>query len=86
MSELEQLAQVCQRLGAPAAQAQTMAAQLLKRAAQLSAERGTTRETELARLMEIVVKGRQGVVPESFTPPAPRSPQAGLSAPDAPAE
>ena len=86
MNELEQLAQVCQRLGAPAAQAQTMAAQLLKRATQLSTERGTTRETELARLLEIVVKGREGVVPENFTPPPPRSARENPRAPDAPAE
>lgn len=74
MNELEQLTQVCARLGAPAAQAQTMAAQLLKRAEQLSAERGTTREAELARLLEIVVQGRSGVVPANFTPPPPRPP------------
>jgi len=30
MNETEQLAQLCQRLGAPRAQAETMAAQLLK--------------------------------------------------------
>ena len=76
MNELEQLAQVCTRLGAPPAQAQTMAAQLLKRASQLSAERGTTRESELARLLDIVVQGRAGSVPENFTPPPPRPPSA----------
>jgi pyrroline-5-carboxylate reductase len=74
MAELEQLTQVCLRLGAPAAQAQTMAAQLLKRAGQLAAERGTTREAELARLLDLVVQGRSGVVPPDFSPPAPRPP------------
>ena len=74
MTELGQLTQVCARLGAPQAQAQTMAAQLLKRAGQLAAERGTTREAELARLMEIVVAGRAGTVSDKFTPPAPRPP------------
>ena len=74
MNELDQLTQVCTRLGAPPAQAQTMAAQLLKRAGQLSAERGTTREAELARLLEIVVQGRAGVVPENFSPPPSRLP------------
>ena len=72
MNELEPLAQVCIRLGSPPAQAQTMAAQLLKRAGQLAAERGTTRETELARLLDLVVQGRSGVVPENFVPPPPR--------------
>ena len=76
MSELEQLAQVCARLGAPPAQAQTMAAQLLKRAGQLAAERGTTGEAELARLLDLVVQGRAGIVPENFKPPGPRPPAA----------
>jgi len=74
MTELEQLTQVCTRLGAAPAQAQTMATQLLKRAEQLAAERGTTREAELARLLDIVVQGRAGVVPGNFTPPPPRPP------------
>ena len=73
MNEHEQLAQLCERLGASRPQAETMAAQLLKRAGQLAAERGTTREAELAKLLEIVVKGRAGEVPPGFTsapPPA----------------
>ena len=48
MTELEQLTQLCQRLGAPGAQAATMAAQLLKRADQLVVERGLTRDLYLA--------------------------------------
>ena len=71
MTALEQLTQACQRLGAQPAQAQTMAAQLLKRAEQLSAERGSTREAELARLLEIVVQGRAGNVAKGFVPPTP---------------
>ena len=71
MTELEQLTQLCGRLGAPTGQAATMAAQLLKRAGQLAVERGTTREVELAKLLEIVVKGRAGEVPASFAPPPP---------------
>jgi hypothetical protein len=74
MTELAQLTQVCVRLGASPAQAQTMAAQLLKRAEQLAAERGTTREAQLARLLDLVVQGRGGVVPANFTPPPPRPP------------
>lgn len=69
MSELEQLTQVCERLGASHTQAQTMATQLLKRAEQIAAERGVTREAALRELLEIVVKGRAGEVPARFAPP-----------------
>jgi len=69
MSEVEQLTQLCQRLGAPRAQAETMAAQLLKRAAQQAVERGITPEAALARLLELVVQGRAGEVPAEFSPP-----------------
>lgn len=68
MSELEQLTQLCERLGAPRVQAATMAAQLAKRADQLAAERGLTREAALASLLEVLVKGRAGEVPVRFTP------------------
>jgi hypothetical protein len=76
MSEIEQLTQLCQRLGAPRAQAETMAAQLLKRATQQAAERGTSREAALARLLELVVKGRAGEVPAEFAPPSGPPPEA----------
>jgi len=74
MTEIEQLAQLCERLGAPPAQAAAMAAQLSKRATQLAAERGLTREAALARLLELVVKGRAGEVPPDFAPPSSRPP------------
>ncbi len=67
MTEHEQLTQLCERLGATRAQAVTMAAQLAKRATQLAAERGLTREMAMAQLLEKVVKGRAGEPP---TPPA----------------
>ena len=70
MTEHEQLAQLCERLGASPAQAATMAAQLLKRADQLSAQRGIPREAALKELLEILVKGRAGEVPARFAPPA----------------
>lgn len=73
MTELDQLTQLCERLGAPRAQAMTMAAQLLKRADQLAVERGTTREAALKSLLDVVVKGRAGEVPPqfgTFPPPA----------------
>lgn len=71
MNELEQLTQLCQRLGAPPTQAAIMAAQLLKRAEQLASERGTTREAALKGLLEVVIKGRAGEVPPQFAPPPP---------------
>ncbi len=74
MTEPEQLAQLCQRLGAAPAQASLMAAQLLKRAEQLAAERHTTREAELKRLLELLTKGHAGEVPKDFIPPPPLPP------------
>jgi hypothetical protein len=71
MSELEQLAALCQRLGAPPVQAMTMATQLLKRAGQIAAERGITPEAALKGLIEVMVKGRAGEVPPQFLPPPP---------------
>lgn len=70
MTELEQLTQLCVRLGATQAQAGTMAAQLLKRADQIAVERGVSREEALRGLIEVVVKGRAGEVPPRFTPPS----------------
>ena len=69
MTELEQLTQLCERLGASREQAATMAAQLLKRADQLAASRGIAREDALLGLLEVVVKGRAGEVPPQFAPP-----------------
>jgi hypothetical protein len=70
VSDLEKITTLCARLGAPPEQAATMARQLLKRADQLSAERGITREAALAQLLQILVEGRQGNVPPGFPPPA----------------
>lgn len=69
MSELEQLTEACLRLGAGRAQAETMAAQLLKRTAQLAAERGITREAALAHLLKLVVQGRAGEAPPGWGVP-----------------
>lgn len=77
MTEHEQLAQLCERLGATPVQAQTMAAQLLKRADQIAGERGLTREAALNGLLAVVIKGRAGEVPASFAPvQPPRDPDA----------
>lgn len=70
MSELEQLTQLCARLGATPAQAAVMAAQLSRRADQLAAERSIPRVAALASLLEVVVQGRAGEVPARFRPPA----------------
>jgi len=69
MTEIEQLTQLCERLGAPAPQAGIMAAQLLKRADQIAIERGIPREAALRGLLDVVVKGRAGEVPPAFSPP-----------------
>jgi hypothetical protein len=69
MTELEQLAQLCEKLGASPAQANIMAVQLRKRTDQLAQERGLTREAALKSLLEVVVKGRAGEVPGRFAPP-----------------
>ena len=73
MTEHEQLAQLCERLGAAPAQAATMAKQLMKRADQLALERGITREAALQGLLNVVVKGRAGEVPSQFAPDGPAS-------------
>lgn len=65
-SELEQLTTLCERLGATRAQAATMAAQMLKRAEQIATERGISRVDALRGLVEVVMKGRAGEVPERF--------------------
>ncbi|MBC7368093.1 MAG: hypothetical protein H7343_14975 [Undibacterium sp.] len=73
MNEQQQLTQLCERLGAPPAQAATMAAQLLKRAEQLATERGRPREEMLGHLLRLMVKGRAGEVPADF--PATQPPE-----------
>ena len=73
MSDLERVTLLCEKLGAPRAQAATMAAQLLKRAEQISAERGITPEAAMAQLLQILIEGRQGNVPPAFQPPTPPS-------------
>lgn len=69
MNELEQLTQLCARLGASPAQAVVMAAQLSRRADQLATERAISRAAALASLLEVVVQGRAGEVPTRFRPP-----------------
>lgn len=66
MNELEQLTELCRRLGAEPAAAGVMAAQLQKRATQMAAERGVTREEAMHYLLEVLVKGRHGEAPENL--------------------
>lgn len=73
MSELENLKQLCERLGASPTQAETMAKQLIKRADQLAAERGIAREEAMKHLLQVLVHGRQGETPPGFKPPGPAS-------------
>ena len=68
-TELEKITTLCTRLGAAPDQAATMAKQLLKRAEQISVERGITREAALAQLLQILVEGRRGNVPPGFQAP-----------------
>ena len=69
MDELAQLTGLCGKLGADPGQAETMARQLIKRADQLAAERGQSREETMAYLLRLVVQGRSGEVPPEFQPP-----------------
>jgi hypothetical protein len=73
VSELEQITELCVRLGATADQAGTMARQLIKRADQIAAERKIPRETAMAELLQILIQGRQGEVPARFQSPPPPS-------------
>jgi hypothetical protein len=73
MDELAQLTKLCRGLGAAAEQADAMARQLIKRADQLVAERGQTREAAMAYLLRLVVQGRSGEVPPEFQPPVPET-------------
>lgn len=69
MDEFVQLSALCGRLGAARPQAEAMARQLMKRADQLSVERGQTREEAMAYLLSLLVQGRRGDVPEKFKSP-----------------
>lgn len=75
MTEHEQLAQLCERMGAGRAQAEAMATQLEKRADQLVTTRGISRIEAMKYLLQLVVKGRSGEAPPGFEggpPPLPK--------------
>ena len=77
MDEQAALTELCLRLGSSPTQADTMARQLLKRADQLAAERGLTREAALEYLLQLVVKGRNGETVEGLIRPPRPAPGAG---------
>jgi len=60
--ENAQLARLCENLGAGRRQAEVMAAQLLKRAEQLSLEREISRSEALEHLLRVLVQGRRGEI------------------------
>jgi len=64
MTEHEQLVQLCEKMGAPRSQAETMARQLAKRADQLVATRGISRIEAMGHLLKVLVKGRNGEGPD----------------------
>lgn len=69
MDELTRLTELCGKLGAAPAQAGVLARQLIKRADQISVERGQSREEAMAHLLRLVAQGRSGAVPPEFQPP-----------------
>ncbi|MEM9160128.1 MAG: hypothetical protein AAGB46_13875 [Verrucomicrobiota bacterium] len=66
-SEFESVKSLCMKLGSGEAQAETMARQLLKRADQVAEERSISRLEAMQELLEVLVMGRQGLVPERFS-------------------
>ena len=74
--EIEQLEKVFSSRDASPSQAKAMASQLSKRADQWGAERGMSRLEALKRLLDMVIAGRDGVVPEEFKVPSSTSDQA----------
>ncbi len=60
MNEVDQVAVILQQMGAGEDQSRVMAAQLIKRAAQVSEERNIEKVTALAELLELVRSGREG--------------------------
>lgn len=64
--ERDRLIGLCRRMGAGEAQAAAMTDQLLKRCAQLVAERGWTRVRAMEHLLTVLVKGRNGETVPGF--------------------
>jgi hypothetical protein len=73
-SEHEQLVALCEKMGAPRPQAETMARQLAKRADQLVAERGLSRVAAMQYLLDVLIRGRSGEGPAD-QPTSPSAPE-----------
>jgi galactokinase len=71
VTERESLIQLCEGLGAPAAQAAVMADQVLKRCDQIVATRGVPRLQAMQYLLELLTKGARGETPAGFEGVAP---------------
>ncbi len=61
-AEQVKLVRLCEGMGADKGQAEAMAAQLLKRADQLSRERAISRTEALEYLLKVLVSGHRGEV------------------------
>ena len=69
MNPEDELAGICRIFanhGADEKQARIMAKQLLKRAEQISDERGMDRVEALQSLLQAAISGRQGIAPPGF--------------------
>lgn len=65
-AEIEMLRKLFAQLGAGPDQSLIMARQVIKRAAQVSEDRGVSRVEAMRYLIELVTKGRAGISAESF--------------------
>lgn len=65
-AEIEMLRKLFAQLGAGPDQSLIMARQVIKRAAQVSEDRGVSRVEAMRYLIELVTKGRVGISAESF--------------------
>lgn len=65
-AEVEMLRKLFAQLGAGSDQSLIMARQVIKRAAQVSEDRGVSRVEAMRYLIELVTKGRAGVSAEAF--------------------
>jgi hypothetical protein len=64
-AELETVARLFTGMGAKQSQAEVMARQLLKRAGQLSAERGISKVAAVEQLLKQIVDAREGRTPST---------------------
>lgn len=64
-AELETVARLFTGMGAEQSQAEVMARQLLKRAGQLSAERGISKVAAVEQLLKQIVDAREGRAPST---------------------